>query len=143
MVVVAASVVDISVDLDAKGKIMIQKFIAMTALALLPAVSAVAQTLPQADVSTDKFVALCQDPADAEAQTFCFGYGEGVYQGHVVTRDPKTPVTICIPKEGIGVTRSEVLAEFILWTRANPQYDKDYAASTVLKFLPVRFPCKG
>ena len=122
---------------------MFQKYIAMTALAFLPAMHAGAQTLPLADVSTEKFVALCQDPADELAQTFCFGYGEGVYQGHVVTRDPKTPQTICIPKEGIGVTRSEVLAEFIRWTRANPQYDKDYAASTVLKFLPVRFPCKG
>lgn len=122
---------------------MIQKYIAMTALALLPVVSAVAQTLPKADVSTEKLVQLCDNPTDEVAQTFCFGYGEGVYQGYVVSRDAKAPSTICIPKEGIGVTRSEVVADFVRWSRSNPKYDQDYAASTVLKFLEVRFPCKG
>jgi hypothetical protein len=135
--------VDISVDSGAKGKIMIQKYIAMTALALMPAVSAMAQAVPAADISTEAFVTLCQDTSDEAAQTFCFGFGEGIYQGNLVSRDPKAAPTICIPKEGMGVTRSEVLAEFVRWSRANPQYNKDYAAATVLKFLPIRFPCKG
>lgn len=122
---------------------MIQKYIAMTALAFLPAVSATAQVTPKADISTEAFVALCQNTADEVAQNFCFGFGEGIYQGNLVSRDPKAAPTICIPKEGMGVTRSEVLAEFLRWSSANPQYNKDYAASTVLKFLPVRFPCQG
>lgn len=122
---------------------MIQKIIAVSILAMLPAVSAIAQAIPKADVSTEAFVTLCQSPADELAQTFCFGFGEGVYQGQVVSRDPKLAPNICIPKEGMGVTRSEVLAEFIRWTQANPQYNKEYAAASVLKFLPVRFPCKG
>ena len=36
--------------------------------------------LPNSDASTAAFVALCQNRADVEAQNFCFGFGEGVYQ---------------------------------------------------------------
>ena len=101
--------------------------------------SALAQTpLPNSDASTAAFVALCQNQADVEAQNFCFGFGEGVYQSFVMQRGPNSKPTICLPK---GVSRDAVLSEFVLWTQARPQYNGDYAAKTITRFLSSRYPC--
>jgi hypothetical protein len=101
--------------------------------------SVLAQTpLPNSDASTAAFVALCQNRADVEAQNFCFGFGEGVYQSFVMQRSPNAKSTICIPK---GVSRDAVLSDFLLWTQARPQYNGDYAAKTIIRFLSSRYPC--
>ena len=101
--------------------------------------SALAQTpLPNSDASTAAFVALCQNRADVEAQNFCFGFGEGVYQSFVMQRSPNAKPTICIPK---GMSRDTVLSEFLVWTQARPQYNGDYAAKTIIRFLSSRYPC--
>lgn len=123
-----------------------KKMIAITVMALLPVAQVYAQTttaIPKADVSTEAMVKLCQDKDDVVAQTFCFGFGEGVYQANLVNPDSKLAPKVCVPEGGVGVTREEVLAEFIKWALAHPEYNKEYAASTVLRYLPIRFPCKG
>jgi hypothetical protein len=98
-----------------------------------------AQTpLPNSDASTAAFVALCQSRADVEAQNFCFGFGEGVYQSFVMQRGPNAKPTICVPK---GMSRDTVLSEFLVWTQARPQYNGDYAAKTIIRFLSSRYPC--
>ena len=98
-----------------------------------------AQTpLPNSDASTAAFVALCQNRADVEAQNFCFGFGEGVYQSFVMQRSSSTKPTICVPK---GMSRDTVLSEFLVWTQARPQYNGDYAAKTIIRFLSSRYPC--
>jgi len=98
-----------------------------------------AQTpLPNSDASTAAFVALCQNRADVEAQNFCFGFGEGVYQSFVMQRSPNARPTICVPK---GMSRDTVLSEFLVWTQARPQYNGDYAAKTIIRFLSSRYPC--
>jgi hypothetical protein len=98
-----------------------------------------AQTpLPNSDASTAAFVALCQNRADVEAQNFCFGFGEGVYQSFVMQRSANAKSTICIPK---GMSRDTVLSEFLVWTQARPQYNGDYAAKTIIRFLSSRYPC--
>ena len=98
-----------------------------------------AQTpLPNSDASTAAFVALCQNRADVEAQNFCFGFGEGVYQAHVMQRGPNAKSMICVPK---GISRDTVLSEFLVWTQARPQYNGDYAAKTITRFLSSRYPC--
>ena len=98
-----------------------------------------AQTpLPNSDASTAAFVALCQNRADVEAQNFCFGFGEGVYQSFVLQRSPNAKPTICVPK---GMSRDAVLSEFLVWTQARPQYNADYAAKTIIRFLGSRYPC--
>jgi hypothetical protein len=103
------------------------------------ATGALAQTpLPNSDASTAAFVALCQDRADVEAQNFCFGFGEGVYQSFVMQRSPNAKPTICLPN---GMSRDAVLAEFLVWTQARPQYNRDYAAKTIIRFLSSRYPC--
>jgi hypothetical protein len=114
-----------------------------TALGLLASglisTAALAQTpLPNSDASTAAFAALCQNRADVDAQNFCFGFGEGVYQSFLLQRGPNAKPSICLPK---GVSRDAVLAEFLLWTQARPQYNADYAAKTILRFLGSRYPC--
>lgn len=99
-------------------------------------------SIPKPDVSTEAMVALCKNKADQLGQTFCFGFGEGVYQAALLGNAQQKP-TICIPEEGAGTTRDQVLAEFLAWMEANPQLNKEPAAAAVLKFLPIRFPCKG
>ena len=110
---------------------MIQKILATAALALLPlsatlAQSTTAQNLPRADVSTEAMVALCQSRTDLEAQTFCYGFGEGVYQTYELNLDPKVPKTVCLP--AAGVARDVVLAEFIQWALANPTCPSSFRA---------------
>ena len=103
------------------------------------ATGALAQTpLPNSDASTAAFVALCQNRTDVEAQNFCFGFGEGVYQSFVMQRSPNAKPTICLPK---GMSRDTVLSEFLVWTQARPQYNGDYAAKTIMRFLGSRYPC--
>jgi hypothetical protein len=103
------------------------------------ATGALAQTpLPNGDASTAAFVALCQNRADVEAQNFCFGFGEGVYQSFVMQRSPNAKPTICVPK---GLSRDTVLSDFLVWTQARPQYNGDYAAKTIIRFLSSRYPC--
>ena len=103
------------------------------------ATSALAQTpLPNSDASTAAFVALCQNRADIEAQNFCFGFGEGVYQSFVMQRSPNAKPSICVPK---GMSRDAVLSDFLVWTQARPQYNGDYAAKTIIRFLTSRYPC--
>jgi hypothetical protein len=103
------------------------------------ATGALAQTpLPNSDASTAAFVALCQNRADVEAQNFCFGFGEGVYQSFVMQRGPNSKPTICVPK---GILRDTVLSDFLVWTQARPQYNGEYAAKTIIRFLSSRYPC--
>jgi hypothetical protein len=103
------------------------------------ATGALAQTpLPNSDASTAAFVALCQNRADIEAQNFCFGFGEGVYQSFVMQRSPNAKPSICVPK---GMSRDAVLSDFLVWTQARPQYNRDYAAKTIIRFLTSRYPC--
>ena len=98
-----------------------------------------AQTpLPNSDASTAAFVALCQNRVDVEAQNFCFGFGEGVYQSVVLQRGPNAKPTICVPR---GMSRDAVLSEFLVWTQVRPQYNADYAAKTIIRFLSSRYPC--
>ena len=110
-------------------------FVAISAITT----SALAQTpLPNSDASTAAFVALCQNRADIEAQNFCFGFGEGVYQSFMMQRSPNAKPTICVPK---GMSRDAVLSDFLVWTQARPQYNGDYAAKTITRFLSGRYPC--
>lgn len=98
--------------------------------------------VPKPDVSTEAMVTLCQDKADQLGQTFCFGFGEGIYQAAILGSATQKP-SVCVPDGGPGTTRDKVLDEFLAWVKANPQINKDPAAASVLKFLSTRFPCKG
>ena len=120
---------------------MLKKTVALFAMALSFAGIAQAQeNLPRADVTTEAMVAMCKNRGDVEAQAFCFGFGEGVYQAYVVNRPPHTANRICVSKD--PVSRRKVLDDFLKWSDANPHHDQDPAATTLLRFLYVQFSCK-
>ncbi len=116
-----------------------KKYLAMFLMVVSPFASSFAQNVPGSGVTTQAMIDLCKSRTDIEGQTFCYGFGEGVYQGYQLGRDPKAAPTICLPPQ--GVARDEVLAEFIKWAMDRPQYHQEKAAVTIMRFLPVRFPC--
>ena len=116
-----------------------KKYLAMILMAASPLAAPLAQNVPSSGVTTEAMIELCKSRTDIEAQTFCYGFGEGVYQGYLLGRNTKEAPTICLPPQ--GVSRDAVLAEFIKWAMERPQYNQDKAAVTIMRFLPVRFPC--
>lgn len=96
--------------------------------------------LPVDDASTAAFVELCKNPDDLQGRSFCFGFGEGVYQGYLANRRTDAKPAICFVNK--SETRDEVLQKFLAWTKTNPQFNKEKAAKTLLRFFTDNYPCK-
>ena len=96
--------------------------------------------LPVDDASTAAFIELCKNPDDEQGRSFCFGFGEGVYQGYLANLRTDTKSAICFVNK--SETRNEVLQKFLMWTKANPQFNKEKAAKTLMRFFTVHYPCK-
>ncbi|MBU3628711.1 Rap1a/Tai family immunity protein [Polynucleobacter sp. AP-Reno-20A-A9] len=96
--------------------------------------------LPADDASTTAFVELCKNPDDEQGRSFCFGFGEGVYQGYLTNRLPDAKPAICFVDK--SETRNEVLQKFLVWTKKNPQFNKEAAAKTLMRFFADNYPCK-
>ncbi|QWE18115.1 Rap1a/Tai family immunity protein [Polynucleobacter corsicus] len=108
---------------------------------LLLEVNTFAQTdLPKNDASTAALVELCKNLNDADAQNFCFGFGEGVYQAYLVNRNSKQKPSICFSSE--TGTREVILQEFLAWNQKNSQFNQERAAKTLVRFFEVKYPCK-
>lgn len=96
--------------------------------------------LPADAASTAAFVELCKNPDDVEGRSFCFGFGEGVYQQYLASRTPNTQPFICFASK--TETRNQVLQKFLAWTNANPQFNKEKAAKSLMRFFTQNYPCK-
>lgn len=96
--------------------------------------------LPKNDASTKALVELCQNANDIDAQNFCFGFGEGVYQSYLANRNPKIKPSICF--SGEAGTRETILQEFLNWNQRNPQFNQERAAKTLVRFFEAQYPCK-
>ena len=108
---------------------------------LLSQVNAFAQSdLPKNDASTAALVDLCKNLNDADAQNFCFGFGEGVYQTYLANRNSKQKPSICFSSE--AGTREVILQEFLVWNQNNPQFHQERAAKTLVRFFEAMYPCK-
>lgn len=100
-----------------------------------------AQTnLPKNDYSTAALVYLCKNLDDIDGQNFCFGFGEGVYQSYLASRNPKLKPSICFLSN--ADSREVILQEFLVWNQANPQFNQDRAAKTLVRFFEAKYPCK-
>jgi Rap1a immunity proteins len=97
-------------------------------------------SLPTNDASTSALVDVCKNSSEPDAQNFCFGFGEGVYQSYLANAAPNARQSICFSQA--GDTREMILQEFIAWTRTHPQFDQERAAKTLKRFLKQRYPCK-
>ena len=103
--------------------------------------SAIAQNaMPANDASTAALVELCKNQNDLDAQNFCFGFGEGVYQAYLANRSPSAKPTVCFPQQ--GGSRELILQEFLKWNRANPQFNQERAAKTLIRFFTQSYACK-
>jgi hypothetical protein len=108
---------------------------------LLSQVNAFAQSdLPKNDASTTALVDLCKNLNDADAQNFCFGFGEGVYQTYLANRNSKQKMSICFSSE--AGTREVILQQFLVWNQNNPQFNQERAAKTLVRFFEAKYPCK-
>ena len=120
---------------------------------LLIATMTLVSVAPAAAITEDEFrlrsgadiVALCATPASdplyVAAVHMCHGFGAGTYQTLMaLTRRDKLDPVICPPDP--PPTRNAVVARFVEWAKANPQYLSDPAVELVGRFLITEFPCK-
>jgi hypothetical protein len=96
--------------------------------------------LPKNDSSTAALVFLCKNLDDIDGQNFCFGFGEGVYQAYLASRNPKLKPSICFSSN--AGTREVILQEFLVWSQLNPQFNQERAAKTLVRFFEAKYPCK-
>jgi|UniRef100_UPI0040473A0A hypothetical protein len=93
-------------------------------------------------MSTQELAGVCGDQSSPQPQIYCDVYGQGVYDGYLVTRHPKKAIDfICVNQP--APPRREVMNQFIDWVKQNPRYNSAPAADTLLRFLAVRFPCES
>jgi hypothetical protein len=94
--------------------------------------------------TTEDLVTLCSaaptDPNYVAAIHFCHGFGTGAYQYYeaIAARDPSARF-VCPPDP--PPTRSEAIAGFVAWARANPQFMKDRPVDSVFRYLSTTYPC--
>ena len=117
--------------------------IASTALLAVSAFAAAPAAQPtQRVTSTGEMVTLCKDKANAQVQSYCNGFGQGVYDSYLVTRHPKAaPSKICVKQP--APQRQQVLDEYVAWAEGKPQIKDMPAAESALRFLAERFPCQA
>lgn len=96
--------------------------------------------LPKGDASTAALVDLCKNSDDLDGQNFCFGFGEGVYQAYLASRNPKLKPNVCFSSN--SGTREAILQEFLTWSQAYPQFNQERAAKTLVRFFEAKYPCK-
>ena len=114
--------------------------LAISTALLLQANTFAQSDLPKNDASTAALVDLCKNLNDADAQNFCFGFGEGVYQAYLANRNSKQKPSICFSSE--TGTREVILQEFLTWNQNNPQFNRERAAKTLVRFLEAKYSCK-
>lgn len=120
---------------------LFRTFLIVISAVLLLQVNTFAQTnLPKNDASTAALVELCKNLNDVDAQNFCFGFGEGVYQAYLANRNSKQKMSICFASE--AGTREVILQEFLAWNQNNPQFNQERAAKTLVRFFEAKYPCK-
>ena len=114
--------------------------LAISTALLLQANTFAQSDLPKNDASTAALVDLCKNLNDADAQNFCFGFGEGVYQAYLANHNSKQKPSICFSSE--TGTREVILQEFLTWNQNNPQFNQERAAKTLIRFFEAKYPCK-
>ena len=127
---------------------IMKKILAATCIVLAGTTSAMAQStaksssaVPKAHTSTEAYVQMCTNKTDGAAQNFCNGFGQGVYETYLITRNPKNARPfICL--ENNALTRQEHIDGFINWTKTSPQYNQMSAADTILRYMGETYPCK-
>ena len=90
-------------------------------------------------------VALCatpqSDPNYVAAIHFCHGVGVGFVRYHESLSEGKGFVPLfCFPET---VTRTQALNQYVSYSKAHPEYDKESVGDVVIKFFIETYPCKA
>jgi len=114
-------------------------------------IAAAALTQPAAAVDPINFeirnnadlVALCSvQPSDSNyvaAIHFCHGFGVGFARYHEALKEGKGFAPLfCFPEK---LTRTQALNEYVGYSRAHPEYDREAVGNVVMKFLTETYPC--
>jgi Rap1a immunity proteins len=95
--------------------------------------------------TTSDLVDLCtadqSDPMMPEALGFCQGFVVGVYQTLANTQ-AGLPTRLFCPSSPLP-TRSQTIASFVAWVRANPNAAAEAPADGILGYLEYTYPCAG
>ena len=111
---------------------------AFAAAAWAPSASAVEPNNFLAAKTSD-MVALCAADPNSDnyvaAIHFCHGFASGAYQYYQSTDDH----LVCLPNP--APTRSVAIADFIEWTKANPDALNAKPVDSMFRYLHGRYPC--
>jgi hypothetical protein len=88
-------------------------------------------------------VALCSaepsDPNYVAAIHFCHGFAVGFARYHAALKEGKDFMPLfCFPE---NATRTQVLNEYVRYSKNHPEYDKEAVGDVVMKFLVETYPC--
>ena len=113
------------------------------ALLAPPAAFAVSET-DFAAKTTGDLVNLCsadpKEPMGSAALNFCHGYAQGAVSVQMeMQAASKRPKLFCFPDP--APTRTQSLAEFVTWAKADPSRLTQSAADGLMSFLHERFAC--
>jgi len=79
------------------------------------------------------------DPLMTAAQNFCQGFVVGTYQVLLQVDAGRAKPAFCVPTP--PPTRTEAVAAFVQWAKANPSETARPPVDGVFEFLTQRFPC--
>ena len=116
------------------------------AAAIVPGLANAAVTEQDFYVKTTADLAkLCgtepSDPLYSAAIHFCHGVGVGFVRYHESLTEGKGFVPLfCFPET---VTRTQALNQYVSYSKAHPEYDKESVGDVVIKFFIETYPCKA
>ena len=82
------------------------------------------------------------DPMYGPSIGFCHGYIVGAIQYHYAlhSRHPEKKSPFCLPEP--RPSRTQGIAGFVAWVRANPKYQTEPAVEALVKYLVETYPCR-
>lgn len=124
------------------------KFVMLLVIAtlILPVISQAVTTENFRARTTQDLVSLCgspaTDPLHKEAVHFCEGYMVGAYSYYDAENcGPGGSHSVCLSTP--VPSRDKVVAMFVQWANAHPQYMGEKPVDTLFRFLDATYPCKG
>ncbi len=94
--------------------------------------------------NTQDIIELCtvspSDPLYVAATHFCQGYLVGAYHyQEAFYSGPEFSPLVCPPEP--KPSRNQAIEQFIEWAKAHPEYAKERAVDTAMRFAVERWPC--
>ena len=121
----------------------VRAWCAVLALAIPAWAGAVTQEDFKIETARD-VVDVCSVPESdsyyAVATAFCHGYAVATYDVYeALTSRKDAKQFVCIPNP--APPRTRVIADFVSWMNAHPQYDEEHPSNAIFKFLVEKWPC--